>query len=32
MAGEVDAALAAILGEAGRDRLIDAGRYRRDVY
>jgi len=32
MAGEVDAALAAILGEAERDRLLDAGRYRRDVY
>jgi len=32
MAGEVDAALAAILGEAGRDRLLDTGRYRRDVY
>ena len=32
MAGEVDAALASILGEAERDRLLDAGRYRRDVY
>ncbi len=32
MAGEVDAALAGILGEAGRDLLLDKGRYRRDVY
>jgi sulfite reductase (NADPH) flavoprotein alpha-component len=32
MAGEVDAAVAAILGKSGRDRLLDEGRYRRDVY
>jgi sulfite reductase (NADPH) flavoprotein alpha-component len=32
MAGGVDAALADILGAAGRDALMAAGRYRRDVY
>lgn len=32
MATEVDAALAAILGEADRDALLAEGRYRRDVY
>ncbi|MBO9716625.1 MAG: sulfite reductase flavoprotein subunit alpha [Pseudoxanthomonas sp.] len=32
MAPAVDAALAAILGEEGRDALRAAGRYRRDVY
>lgn len=32
MAGAVDEALAAILGEQERDRLLETGRYRRDVY
>jgi sulfite reductase (NADPH) flavoprotein alpha-component len=32
MAPAVDAALADILGEEGRDALRAAGRYRRDVY
>ena len=32
MAGEVDAALAQLLGRAGLDALAAAGRYRRDVY
>lgn len=32
MAGGVDEALRAILGDAGVDALADAGRYRRDVY
>jgi sulfite reductase (NADPH) flavoprotein alpha-component len=32
MAGAVHAALGDILGEAGLDRLMEEGRYRRDVY
>ncbi len=32
MAGGVDDALAEVLGAAARDRLMETGRYRRDVY
>jgi sulfite reductase (NADPH) flavoprotein alpha-component len=32
MAPGVDAALREVLGDAGVDALLDAGRYRRDVY